>query len=715
MFTSKKPFLSSNLSDALKAMKPYAKRGYTNAEKAINLIESTVATASEELQNEIDRLEYCNIRDKEVSQSLRDQLQKIQSEYSTLPAKLREKMGQLSRADFTITVFGRTMAGKSTLMETLTHGDGKTIGCGAQRTTRNVRRYKYKRLQFVDVPGIAADGGMDDEETAFNAAEESDLILFLLKDTDVQPSVAECLDRVISKGKPVVCLINVHAWEGSADMNAAKNEINSDTIEMLKFDLEDKYTEKHLEGIKRQLFEFGSSYGNNNWENIRFVYVHLKAAYLSQQEECAEYSQELYNLSHFRDVDRIIVEEVTRNGGFYKLKTYLELVSGPLVNSVQMLFGQSAQNSQQGTLMKKKKNSLSDWTHEFIRGADTQINTFITTVSSDLKKEVALFAENNYNNKNASQKWNEIVREKNIQERAAGIVQQLADECENELREITRETEYDLNFFYKFNAGRSLNMPALIDGRRIWNWATAIVSGGLTIAGLFVAAVPLTIAGIGVGLMSLLGKLFFADYESQAKKARKDLEQKLITQINKSMRDLRNAMKKVEHDELLKKYLWPVQATMDEMIASLYALSDVQHQFAKQLNSKLAEVNKLILLEALEYEGFSDPENHIEQVARIPGYAEMITLNDTRIFPDKARAALHELMNEEIWLISSKKNVKAMLCQALGLDIDQKDIRIQQINGEPRIAYIPELGQVDAQTKLRLTMVQQLTGLLIMN
>ena len=54
-------------------------------------------------------------------------------------------------------------------------------------------------------------------------------------------------------------------------MNAVKNEVTSDTIEMLKFDLEDKYMEEHLEGIKRQLFEFGSSYGNENWENIRFV------------------------------------------------------------------------------------------------------------------------------------------------------------------------------------------------------------------------------------------------------------------------------------------------------------------------------------------------------------------------------------------------------------------------------------------------------------
>lgn len=44
---------------------------------------------------------------------------------------------------FSITLFGRTMAGKSTLMEILTEGDGKSIGTGAQRTIRDVRKYTW--------------------------------------------------------------------------------------------------------------------------------------------------------------------------------------------------------------------------------------------------------------------------------------------------------------------------------------------------------------------------------------------------------------------------------------------------------------------------------------------------------------------------------------------------------------------------------------------
>ena len=198
MITNQKPNFSIDLTEVLKAQKPFAQKGASNAVDAVNMLETTVTTASEELQAEIDRLELSNIRDDTVSKSLVSQLEKIKQDYSILPMKLRDKIDTLSRSDFTITVFGKTTSGKSTLMEILTRGDGLSIGKGGQRTTRNVRRYKYKKLQLVDVPGIAAFGEHDDTDIAFGEAEKSDLILFLMKDDDVQVEVADCLNRIIS-------------------------------------------------------------------------------------------------------------------------------------------------------------------------------------------------------------------------------------------------------------------------------------------------------------------------------------------------------------------------------------------------------------------------------------------------------------------------------------------------------------------------------------
>ena len=467
---------------------------------------------------------------------------------------------------------------------------------------------------------------------------------------------------------------------------------------------------RHLEGIKNQLFEFGHSYGQD-WRTVRFAYVHLKAAFLSQQQEYQEYASELYYLSRFDFIDHVIVDEITRNGGFYKLKAYTEIVAVPLVHSVETLFEQSAQNSQQGSLMIAKRKALSEWIREFTKSADTQIETFLTTVSSDLKKEIAIFAEDNYANKNASKKWNEVVKDRNIQQRAQKLLEQLGEECENELREITRETEFDIKFSYKLNAEQSLNMHSIVNGRRIWNWATSIVSGGLTIAGIFVAS-PFVIAGLGVGALGWLGNLLFKDYESKAKNARKELERKLTNHINKMMNSLCKTMKNVLYDELLKKYMNPMEATMNEVVLSLFELSDVQHKFAKGLNGKLEETNKLVVTEALAYEGYEGFE--LNNLARIPGYAVMIVLDDGKRFPDDARNSLRNLLKEQILFVFQKDNLKSMLGQAIGKGCERSEIRIQDINGEPRIAHIPALETVDAYTRNRIRMAQQLTGLLIM-
>lgn len=712
MITKQRPNLSIDLTEALKAQKPFAQKGASNAVDAVNMLEATVTTASDELQAEIDRLEHSNIRDDTVSQTLASQLEKIKQDYSILPMKLRDKIDTLSRSDFTITVFGKTTSGKSTLMEILTRGDGLSIGMGGQRTTRNVRRYKYKKLQLVDVPGIAAFGGQDDTDIAFCEAEKSDLILFLMKDDDIQVEVADCLNRIISLGKPVICLLNVQVGLGDANVNKAKYELSPRVMKVFRKDLDKKMSQAHLDGLKKQFFEYGRSYGDN-WNKIRFAYVHLKAAYLAQQKECEEYATELYELSRFNYLDQLIIEEITQNGGFYKLKAYTEVVSVPLADSVEMLYEQSAQNSRQGSLMLAKRRALSEWISQFRKNAETEIETFLTDISSDLKKEVASFAESNYDNKNASKQWNEVVKKKGIQERSQKVLLQLGQECENELKEITRETEFDIRFDYKLSSEKSLNMRALVNGRRIWNWATAIVSGGLSIAGLFVAA-PMTIAGVAVGLAGWLGNLLFSDYESKAKNARKELERKLINHINRQINGLRRSMRTVLYGELLNKYMNPMERSMNEIIASLFALSDVQHGFAKRLCGKLKEINKLLISEALIYEGFSGLEYHVNEVARISGKGAMIVLDDGKRFPNEARTALQRILKEEILFVFQKDSIRSMLCQAIGKGCERSDIRVQDIKGRPRIAHISSLEKADEYTKNRIRMAQQLTGLLIM-
>ena len=161
------------LHDTLRACQTSAQSGRSRALEALALLKRTVSSASQQITSEINKLQNSPLRDRDVSTSLESQLNKIRGDLEQLPIHLSHDIDELSSTGFAITVFGRTMAGKSTLMEILTHGNGSSIGKGSQRTTRDVRTYTYKELQITDVPGIAAFEGKDDEQVAFEAAQKS--------------------------------------------------------------------------------------------------------------------------------------------------------------------------------------------------------------------------------------------------------------------------------------------------------------------------------------------------------------------------------------------------------------------------------------------------------------------------------------------------------------------------------------------------------------
>lgn len=700
-----------NLSEALENCKDFAKRGYKLANDALILLKSEVDKASKKLQTEIQKIKKSNYRDNEMINGLESQLSLIHSNFKELPNQLTEDINALSKNSFSITLFGRTMAGKSTLMEILTHGEGRSIGKGAQRTTKDVRTYTYKSLNVTDVPGIAAFDGTDDEEIAFNAAKKGDLILFLITDDAPQACEAECLNRILELGKPVICLINI-----KAELNSNSN------MKMFKKDIDKKFDTKRLEAIKSQFFDFGTIYGRD-WRTIKFAYVHLKSAFLSRQNEFKNISSELYEISRFDYVENLIINEVCKNGSFYKLKAFSDIVVVPVVNAFETLFNQSARNSEQGTVLVKKKRKLKKWIKDFEADSKNRIEALLTNISSELKAEIAAFAEENYDNSNASSEWNKILKKRKVEEQASNLLKQLGRECEAKLKEISREISAEIKFSHSVFSDCSINMHMLVDGKRIWNWTTTLLSSGMImVSSLFAISNPVGWIGLGIGILGWLGSFFFSDREKQVLDARRKLEKKLSDHIDKIVVALRKKMLNILYSELIKKQLYPMSHTIDCIIDSVFVLSKAQRDFAISLNNKLNEINKEVIEKALTYLGYAGLECHILSVARIPGYAVMIVLEYGKVFPNEVAKELSNLLKEKIWYIIKNENIKSMLLQSIWKKTDRETVNVQKINiqyidKEPRIAHIPFLDDndiIDANTKNRIRMAQQITELLIM-
>lgn len=690
-----------DLSDALIECRAYAMRGHELANDAVLLLKDAVASVSEKIQDEITSLKSSNFDDNTTTSSLVSQLSSICRDFGILPQRLMDDIDAISKTSFSITLFGKTMAGKSTLMEILTHGKGDSIGKGAQRTTRDVRTYTYKGLHIRDVPGIAAFEGKEDENVAFEAAKKSDLILFLITDDAPQACEAEFLNKILGLGKPVICLINVRA-----DIN------HSTSLKMFKRDIQKKFDTERLDKIKQQFFDFGRLYGQN-WHTIRFAYVHLKSAFLSQQSDYKENSAELYQLSRFSYVENLIVNEICKNGSFYKLKAFSDIVVVPLVDALETLFAQSAQNSEQGSILVSKRKKLEKWTNDFELDGKSRIEALLSLISSELKGEISAFAEDNYDNPNASNEWNKILKSRKVELRTSDLLKQLGNECEEELREIRREINAEIKFSHAVFSDHSINMHLLIDGKRIWNWTSTLLSSSLMIASLFLGA-PVGWIGLGVGLIGWLGSFLFSDREKKIRDARQKLEKKLSNHIDKMIIGLRKDMLDAFYNELLKKQLYPMNHTIDNVISSIFTLSKVQQEFAVALNHKLQKINMSVVEEALVYLGYSESESHISNIARIPGCAIMIVLEDGQRFPDNASKDLFFLLKERVWFVFKKDNLKSILTQAIGRGCDRNTIRIQYIEGTPRIAHISSLDTVDEGTKNRIRMAQQITELLVM-
>ena len=112
-----------------------------------------------------------------------------------------------------LVLFGRTGVGKSTLIEALTSGDGRSVSQGESDWTVDVRPVTWHACRLVDTPGINGWGRTerraDLEEKARQAVEAADIVL-LCFDTQSQQEAefSKVAEWVQAYGKPAIAIIN---------------------------------------------------------------------------------------------------------------------------------------------------------------------------------------------------------------------------------------------------------------------------------------------------------------------------------------------------------------------------------------------------------------------------------------------------------------------------------------------------------------------------
>lgn len=695
-----------DLRGVLKRCQESARVGYRIASTEEKKLSHVLNSAEERIQHAITDFNTSPCYAPETASLLETQLVEISDAFNRLSFAFHEDLTKLKEnlSKFSITLFGRTMAGKSTLMEILTQGDGSSIGKGAQRTTLDVRKYSWNGLEITDVPGIGAFEGEDDEQIAFEAAKTADLILFLITDDAPQAVDAECFSRIIDLGKPVIGIMNVKkAIQEGKSLRFTEKEINK------QFDFE------RLNKIKNQFYKFSEQYGQT-WTHIPFEYVHLQSAFMSQKATDEETRKCFHEISKIDSLKARIVEQVLGKGEFYRIKTFIDIISNPVLESMENLLDQCQINSLQGRTILAKKRQLEEWKTVFCRDSKAHIQSLIVQIRSELNSEIAGFAEEHFDDKKADNAWERLLNARKIEPRCQELLKSFEAQSNDKLKEVSREITNELKFTTSFSVDHSLKMHKIINGRRLWDWTAIIAGGGLTIAwGIAVligatAAGPLGWATLAVSGIGFLGPLLFKSRAKKEYEARLKLERSLRNNVMRICTALQHQMEK-NLDSLVSARIDRLLGEIDKINAVIISLADTQKELALGLNNQLMDINRQLMTEAIRLIGAEGLEYHVQEVARIPGNISLILLNDGTVFPKEQQDGLYKLMAERIGFVYYSDNKEELISRVIGCDFDKCKISVDEKSG---VAHIP-LQDATPYIKNRVRLAQQFSRLLIMN
>lgn len=613
--------MNNDIEKALQEYQAYAQKGYdianntwTNIHQAL-LAEERKVKKVDKQQGKISRL-----ADEELIKKKKQGL----ASFMEMDKELKQDLSYLQKQqkEFSVLVFGRTMVGKSTLMEIMTHGSGASIGNGSQRTTLDVRDYHWKGMKITDVPGIASFDGREDDRLALEAAKAADLILFLISDDGVQQEEAKNLAELRRLGKPVLGIINVKLGiteqVRSLDMKRLRNKMAEG---------------ERIETICNQFRQFAGNF-QQDWGDLTFVPVHLKAAYLGQDK-----NPELWEVSNFTEVESYILSKVQQDGCFLRIKTFLDRVIIPLQGRMEMLYENSSSSLTEAFEYQKKCQELAEWNKIFVEDSQEKFDNLYKRLHNKLANGIAEFAEYNYDNEDAGEDWKEYLQEElKLEADCMSFLQERSNKCSRKRRELMDSLKTELTFAGVNVEFEDISMDSITDTQLL-----GTIAGGAL-------ALVFPVAGIAV---TLINWLFGSSKEEKIREAKAKLRDALQDAMDECgyVDTLMDSVANTMNEEIFGKGVDGLYNALAQMDAMLIGLAKEEATGAEKLGVLLNQLNCQLLHEAEGYIAAQEGKNlvlSVDRIARIPG--EVTVVYDTVASFDGYEAQMTKLIGEKVEL-----------------------------------------------------------------
>ena len=605
---------------------------------------------------------------------------------------------------FSITLFGRTMTGKSTLMEVLTGGDGSTIGKGAQRATRDTREYEWNGLRILDVPGVAAFGGDVDERVAYEAAQQADLILFLITDDAPKPTEAEHLAELRRTGNPVLGICNVKmGLNGQLGLRR-----------FLKVQ-ENLFNQDRLVGIVTQFREMQERLGAG--QPVEFKFAHLQARYLADQPEYQDHEVELHAASRFADIEDHIYREVTDNGSFHRQRSFLEITSRASFDIWREMLTAGTTAWELQDRIRDHVKETRTWRVEYLKDANARIQSLLNGTVGRLRAAIPEFVEASCEDREMAEKWTRRVRRAGIDRRVKELQQDLYQQIADKFNTLFQEMDQEFQGVQANISQPDLNAGPIRNHQRIWNWSARGISSALSIASLATGGpmtppgIALGIAAIAVGVIGEFVGRFFGNKAERRQEAIARITPELHKNLDQIQSGIQGQLERWLADDLIEERVNPAIAQLEGYAADMEKAAELYRGLAALLNEQLIGQNRQLVSAVLEHIGVETSACGCPVTARVPGQGITIRADDENFFNAETVERLRAVLQEPVHVIPASWTVEQTIRWGTGQDSSHNDIRFEW---DRALAHAPH-DNGDAATAVRISMAQQLTGLHIRN
>lgn len=706
----------TSLEEVLKRLKAEEKESIHRAESYLPFIDRAIQEAKSELNKIITKCEQLHFADSSITDQMQKQLNLIgdvfEQAYSEARFYLQAKKNE--KATFNITLFGKTMAGKSTLMAILTKGNGNAIGKGGQRTTRDIRRYEWKGLTITDVPGINAFDGKEDENLAMQAARTADLIIFIINDGSPESIEADWLCKLKHEDKPMLCLINCK--------QAIADEFDRD------FFLEDPDSEvfnsQRLKQVTDQFNEF--IHKNLPNEHVTFYPVHLQAEYMSLQTTTdKQLSQQLHNTSRFGVFESAITRNVALNGSFLRRKAYLVQIDSPLYKLYEKMLDSSQESYTQFRLVSDRMKTFEHWKETFNEKEIENLHSQIDNIFNAVRNQIPGFVEDYLEESDFGERWDKYVKGRDINGQIDNSLKVTARKVQEKVESVFEDLGKDMLYSASLRDSMSWRPSSITNYKRIWGWGGAITGAASVVGGLLgIVSGPVGWAIFGASILFGIFSWLSDSREDKLRRERQRAKKKLNESIDKQCKKAHRYVHKVFYEQIVKGMEEETDRRLRLIRTSMMSLTNSQRSLAlKYLDAHIRVTTDMIRGALQHINANADFIKSISLVARIPSKYILIVLSKKwqgerpfdfyqlcKTIGSQEQIAFVDISNDTpLWRIAK------MVFRRMNVEItfSIKSIDDREV-GEQNIAYIEDKKYTDKES-IAMELVEQVTKIQFIN